>query len=301
MNWLEVSLIVDGEMAEAVAEVLARFAPGGVAIESTGIEDSLENEGRPTGPLRVCAYLPIDADIQQTRQRLEESLWYLGRIRPLPEPVFTPIQQVNWAENWKKHFQPIPVGKRLIIVPTWLDSPDQSRIPIRLDPGMAFGTGTHPTTQLCLELLEDYLQPGDEVLDIGCGSGILSIAAIKLGARKATGVDTDADAIAVACENASANSVAGRVTFAIGSIEEVKSGLIGPRKAPLVLVNILAHIISRLLDEGLGELIAPGGVMVLSGILEEQYPETHQKILDHGLRVIDKRGIEDWIAVAVQR
>ena len=121
MNWLEVSLIVDGEMAEAAAEVLARFAPNGVVIESTAIQATVENEGHPIGPLRVCAYLEVDAQIEETRQRVKESLWYLGRIRELPEPTFKTVGEVNWAEAWKQHYKPVSIGKRLIIVPAWLE------------------------------------------------------------------------------------------------------------------------------------------------------------------------------------
>ena len=154
MNWLEVSLTVNGELAEAVAEVLARFVPGGVVVESTAIYADPEDHGYPVGPLRVCGYLPMDVQLEETRQRIEEALYFLGRIQPLPDPQFKPIEEVNWAEAWKQHYKPIAIGKKLVIVPAWLDSPDESRISIRIDPGMAFGTGTHPTTQLCLELLE---------------------------------------------------------------------------------------------------------------------------------------------------
>lgn len=194
-TWMEVSLTVDGELAEAVAEVMARYIPDGVAIESTAIIPDLEGEGQPGGPLRVCGYLPIDERLEETRRRLEEGLWYLGRIRPLPAAEYKPIQEINWVEAWKQHYQPIPIGRRLIIVPAWIELPTQERIPIRIDPGMAFGTGTHPTTQLCLELLEEYLRPGEAIIDMGCGSCILAIAAIKLGASQALGVDIDLQAI----------------------------------------------------------------------------------------------------------
>jgi ribosomal protein L11 methyltransferase len=301
MNWLEVSLTVDGEMAEAVAEVLARFAPNGVVIESTAIDADVEDEGHAVGPLRVCAFLTIDEQIRETRQRIEESLWYLGRIRPLPSPEFKPVREVNWAETWKEHYLPIPIGKRLIIVPAWLDSPDETRIPIRIDPGMAFGTGTHPTTQLSLEMLDCYTPQGGNIFDIGCGSGILSIAALKLGAGRAFGVDIEVDAIPAAFENAAANGVADRVEFVLGSVVEIKSGIFKVKRAPLVMANILTPILKRMLDAGLGDLIAPGGVLILSGILEEQVQEMLTKITAHGLRVIGQEQIEDWVAIAVQR
>lgn len=121
-----------------MAEVLARFSP------------DLDSEGYPGGPLRVCAYLPVDDQFEDTRDRIEESLWYLGRIRSLPAPAFELIQETDWTTAWKQHYHPVPIGERLIIVPAWLEPPDKTRIPIRIDPGMAFGTGTHPTTQLCL-------------------------------------------------------------------------------------------------------------------------------------------------------
>jgi ribosomal protein L11 methyltransferase len=300
MNWLEVSLTVDGEMAEAVAEVLARFAPNGVVIESTAIETNTEDAGHPVGPLRVCAYLAVDAQIGETRQRIEESLWYLGRIRELPEPIFKTIGEINWAESWKKHYKPVPIGKRLIIVPAWLESPDETRIPIRIDPGMAFGTGTHPTTQLCLELLETYTPKGDYVFDIGCGSGILSIAALKLGAAHAYGVDVEPEAIPASQKNATTNSVVDQLEITLGSIDEIKGGVFEVQQAPLVLANIIAPVLKRLLDADLSDLIAPEGVLILSGILEEQVDEMLVKIEDHNLQVIEKRQIEDWVAFVIK-
>ena len=301
MNWLEVSLIVDGEMAEAVAEVLARFAPSGVVIESTAIKANAEDQGHPVGPLRVCAYLEMDTQIEETRQRIEESLWYLGRIRGLPAPVFKTVGEVNWAETWKQHYKPVAIGERLIIVPAWLESPDETRIPIRIDPGMAFGTGTHPTTQLCLELLETYTPQGSDVLDIGCGSGILSIAALKLGAARAFGVDVEPDAIPAAQENAATNGVADQIKIALGSVDEIKAGIFAVQQASLVLANILAPILMRLLDAGMGDLIAFDGTLILSGILEEQIDEMAAKIEEHNLHIVEHRKIDDWVALVVRK
>ena len=299
MNWLEVSLEVDGEMAEAVAEVLARFAPSGVVIESTAVQSITYGEAIPIGNLRVSAYLEIDAQIEETRQHLIESLWYLGRIRELPEPQFQTIGEVDWLAAWKQHYKPVPIGEKQIIVPAWLESPDASRIPIRIDPGMAFGTGTHPTTQLVLELLETYTPQGGNVLDIGCGSGILGIAALKLGAARAFGVDVESDAIPATQKNAEANGVAENFVMALGSVDEVKTGIFEIQQAPLVLANILAHILMRLLDAGMGDLIAPNGVLILSGILEEQVDEMKVKLAEHNLCVIEQRQIEDWVALVV--
>lgn len=301
MNWLEISLDVDGEMAEAVAEVLARFAPNGVVIESTAISPETEGQGRPVGDLQVRAYLKIDAQIEETRQRVEEALWHLGRIRELPPPTFRTIGETNWAENWKQHYKPVPIGERLIIVPAWMESPDTLRIPIQIDPGMAFGTGTHPTTQLCLELLESHTPQGSDILDIGCGSGILSVAALKLGAARAFGVDVEPDAVPAARENAAANGVAEQFTAALGSVPEVQAGIFEIRQAPLVVVNILAHILRRLLDDGLADLLTPGGLLILSGILDEQVVTMQTKLTEHGLRVVAQRQIDDWVALVAKR
>ena len=306
--WVEVSLKVDGEMAEAVAEVLSRFAPNGIVTESTTIIPDEEGEGTPAGPVRVCGYLPAGKHLGETRRRLEEALYYLGRIRPgtpLPAPEFKLIEEIDWMEAWKKNYNPIAVGKKLIVVPVWLESPSQERIPIHIDPGMAFGTGTHPSTQLCLEIMEDWVEPGQPVIDIGCGSGILSIAAIKLGASRALAVDTDASTLPVAQQNAVNNGVGDHLELGVGSAAEVLAGRFSFQKAPLVLANILAPILIRLLDQGLAELLTPGGILVLSGILEEQWqgregdPSMQDALKEHHLEVrqIAQRG--DWVALAV--
>lgn len=307
-SWLEISLTVNGELAEPIAELLARFIPEGVVIESTAVvHPPNEVEGHMVGPLRVYGYLPINDQLESTRNQIEQGLWYLGRIQPLPAPQFRQINQTNWAEAWKQHYRPIAMGKNLMIIPAWLDNPDPSRVAIRIDPGMAFGTGTHPTTQLCLEFIEDFLSANNEiklnskVIDIGCGSGILSIAALKLGARYALGVDIDADAIRASQENARTNRVSEQLELGIGSLNEVRSGKFSFKKAPLVLANILAPIIIQLFQEGLDELLSSDGVLVLSGILEEQVSDVQRAFEKQGLVLSEKRQIGDWVALAVRK
>ncbi len=323
MNWLEVSLTVNGELAEAVADVLARFAPNGVTTEQ-GVEFvNAEDEGTAAGPITVRAYLPVDERIEETRLKLEESLYYLGTIRPLPVPAFTPIADQNWMEAWKQNYRPIPVGKRLVIVPAWLDSPDPRRLPIRIDPGMAFGTGTHPTTQLCLALMEQSFddktvdgrpstvhtctwrkcrcRPPSTVIDIGCGSGILSIAALKLGAASALAVDTDPESIKSSRLNAGLNGLGGELILGLGSVKEILESKFAFRRAPLVVANILAPVIIRLFEAGLGDLVEPGGVLILSGILQEQAQSVVEAAQARGLRVNEKRETGDWVALVMQR
>lgn len=305
--WLEISLIVDGEMAEAVAEVLSRFAPNGVAIESTKVDTTAEDtEGHVVGPLRVSAYLPVDEDLEETRRKLEESLWYLGRIRPLPPPQFRNVKEADWAEAWKDHYHPIAIGEKLLIVPAWLKPPSEDRIVIRMDPGMAFGTGTHPTTQLCLEMIEAWEQKyrgqaGWQVIDVGCGSGILSVAALKLGAGHALGVDIDRQAVRVSRENAEMNGVSDRIEIGQGSVSEILQGNFSIRQAHLVLANILAPVIVRLFGEGLADLLLPGGGIVLSGIIETQVDEVTAAAEQAGLYLAERRQINDWVALLMKR
>jgi len=307
-SWAEFSLIVDGELAEAVAEVFRRYAPDGVAIESTAVAASPDDsEGHAVGPLRVCAYLPVDSQLEETRRQLEEALWYLWRIRPLPPVQVRIIQETDWSEAWKEHYQPMRVGERLIIVPAWLASPDTARIAIRMDPGMAFGTGTHPTTQLCLEMLETCLAasqarlPDGEaltVIDVGCGSGILSVAALKLGASHALGVDIDPQAVAAAVDNAALNDVGERLEAGLGSVAEIRGGQFSLRQAPLVLANILAPVIVQLLEGGLADALSAGGTLILSGILAEQEDEVTQALSNKAFQVVARRQSGDWVALA---
>jgi ribosomal protein L11 methyltransferase len=305
-GWLEISLVVDGELAEAIAEVLARHVPNGVLIESTAVTAGADDsEGHAVGPLRVCGYLPVDEHLEEARQRILEGLWYLGRIMPLPEAQFRTLQEQDWSQAWKEHYHPIPIGERLIVVPAWLESPDPQRVAVRMDPGMAFGTGTHPTTQLCLELVEASLAafPGglESVIDVGCGSGILAVAALKLGAGRALGVDIDAEAVTAAGENAALNQVVERFEVGLGSVSEILSGAYSIAQAPLVLANILAPVIIRLLDEGLARLVAPGGWLVLSGILQEQAAEVQAALEKAGLHLLERRQIGDWVALAASK
>ena len=308
MNWLEVSLTVDGELAESVADVFARFAPNGVMTEQGVKYNDAEDVGTPTGPITVRAYLEVNDQLEDTRQKLEESLFYLGMIKPLPTPLYTQIADQNWMEAWKQYYKPILIGQRVLILPAWMESPEPERIAIKIDPGMAFGTGTHPTTQLCLELMEvsfDLLGLEDltglHVIDVGCGSGILSIAAIKLGAGKVLGVDIDEESVKNSRENATTNGVGDELIFGAGSVQEILDGKFAFKKASLVVANILAPILIRLFDAGMVDLIEDNGMIVLSGILQEQEQNVIEAGQAKGLRMIDRRQMGDWVAFTMKR
>jgi ribosomal protein L11 methyltransferase len=303
MNWLEVSLTVDGELAESVADVLARYAPNGVMTEQGVRFVNDEDEGTATGPITVRAYLEVNDQLEETRQKLEESLYFLGMIQPVPSPSYKQIADQNWMEAWKQHYKPILIARRLVIVPAWLDSPQPERIPIKINPGMAFGTGTHPTTQLCLELAEVFADRHQlsTAIDVGCGSGILSIAALKLGAEKVLGVDIDIESVRNSRENAEMNGIGEELLLGQGSVTEVLSGQFAFQSAPLVLANILAPIIIRLFGMGLADLVEPGGTIILSGILAEQEQNVIEAGQAHGLTFVERRQIGDWVAFSMQR
>lgn len=314
MNWLEVSLTVDGELAESVADVLARFAPNGVMTEQGVKFNDEEDEGTATGPITVRAYLEVNDQLEETRQKLEESLYYLGMIKPVPTPTYKQIADQNWMEAWKQHYKPILIGQRLLILPAWLESPEPKRIPIKIDPGMAFGTGTHPTTQLCLELMETSFErkkkkeDGDDsslfplsCIDVGCGSGILSIAAIKLGATKVLGVDIDVESVKNSRENADTNEVGGELVLGQGSVTEVLAGQFPIKSAPLVVANILGPILIRLFDAGLADLIEPNGEIILSGILDHQAESVIGAGQAKGLKRGEIRQMGDWVAISMSR
>jgi ribosomal protein L11 methyltransferase len=309
MRYLEVSLIVDGEMAEAASEVLSRFAPNGIVIESTHIQPDPHGEGHPTGPLRVCAYLPVDEQVEDKRRRLEQALWHLGFVRSLPEPQFRSIEEADWAESWKKHFQPIEIGDRLMVVPPWVEIQDPFRLVVRIDPGMAFGTGSHPSTQMCLAMIADWFnsQPptlpleAPTLIDLGCGSGILAIAALKLGASFALGVDLDPQAVQAARHNAQANDVAERLDLQVGSLAEILVGHFSLHSANLVVANILAPVLVRMLSEGLGKLLNPEGVLVLAGILDEQAAEVIAAARNQGLLLVAEQHMGDWVSLGFKR
>ncbi len=295
-RWLEVSLTGDGEIVEAVSEVMGRFVTGGVVTES-GVEyNDAEDEGTPVGPVRIYGFIAVDENLENTRRSLEEALWHLGQIHPLPALNFRYIKDENWMAAWKEHYKPIPIGKKLLVLPAWLESEYPDRIAVRIDPSMAFGTGTHPTTRLCMQAIETYLKPGQNVIDVGCGSGILSIAAALLGSGEILAVDIDNASVVSTKENATANGVLEKIETGLGSVTEVKNGLFSRKHAPLVVANILAPVIIRLFDAGLADLVSPDGTIILSGILAEQAAGIEAAAIAKGLTPIEKLQIDDWVA-----
>ena len=281
-------MVATAEAAEAVAEVLSRYAEGGVALEAGP-------RGLGTGPVTVRAYLPAGEHLGARRRRVEEGLWHLSQIVPLPVPVFRPVAASDWAEAWKERLTVVRAGRRTVICPSWLDyTPTPDDIVVQLDPGMAFGTGLHPTTQMCLASAEELVRPGTTVLDVGTGSGILSIAAAKLGGE-VLAIDNDRTAVQTALENVATNDVQDSVRVVHGSLSQAASTY------DVVFVNILAQVIVGMLQQGLATRLREGGAVVASGILSHQKPEVTSALEEAGLVLSDLRQREDWVCLIARR
>lgn len=300
-SWLEASLVCSGELAEAVAEVFSRYAPDGVLIHSVTVFDPAEQEEVPTGDMQVVAYFPMDEQIENTRQKLDQAVWHMSMIAPLGAVKYQIIADQDWMEAWKAGYEPLKLGQNLIVLPSWVD-PDLAgeRLPIIISPDMAFGTGTHPSTQLCLIGLEKYGCAGKNVLDIGCGSGILAIAAVRLGANKVLGVDYDPITIPSCERNAELNGMAGRILFEVGTHSDVLARSDELKQAPVVLANILAHILVKMLETGLADTVENDGILILGGILETQANSVIQAANNAGLKHIDTLQDEDWVVLVFQ-
>jgi ribosomal protein L11 methyltransferase len=289
MEWLEVSVAADNEAAEAVAEVLSRYAYRGVVIEAGP-------EGWNAGPVVVRAYLPADDQLRTNKRRIEEALCHLDWIRSVSVPSFRPVAEEDWVEAWKEQLSVLRIGRRIVVRPSWRDyAPEPGDVVIQLDPGMAFGTGLHPTTQMCLLALEELMCPGAAVLDLGTGSGILAIVAAKLGAGRVLAVDRDPVAVKTARGNIVTNGVQRTVGVVRGSLGEVSGSY------DLVVVNILAKVIVEMMREGLATRLHPGGSLITAGIIADQESEVVAALEQEGLTAVGRQQREDWVCLVANR
>lgn len=303
MDWTELILTVPTAQA-AVAEAIATgLCEGGLYIEDyTDLEkqvrniahvDLIEQEllDRPRDVVKIHLYLSPDDDAAPTADRLQGLLLAGG----IPYSIHCgSVRQEEWETSWKKYYKPVEIGSRLAVAPSW-EEYESDRITLRLDPGMAFGTGTHETTVLCLELLEQYIAGGERLLDIGTGSGILAVAALLLGAGSAEGIDIDPMSVRTALENARLNGVRQRFTAETGDLAAKAHG-----QYSIVTANIVADAIIRLAP-ALPPLLAAGGLFVASGIIDEREEDVKAALQETGLQFMQATRKRGWVALLYKK
>ena len=298
-RWVEISVETDRNAVDDLVNLLGRHCAGGAVVE-----DDLGRAGRrQRGSVIVKGFLPVDDT--ETQRKLEVALLLLSRSSNISEPQLRVLEPEDWANSWKEHFYPQRIGQRFVIVPTWREyAPQPAETIIHLDPGMAFGTGLHATTRLCLRAMESLARPGARVLDVGTGSGILAIGAALLGAGPVLALDTDPTAAEVARENVSLNGVEASVSVAQGTLPNEERSFLATQAAPggfdLILANILAEVITAMAP-ALARELAPGGTLVTSGILAQKGELVSQALAAAGLMVTERPREEEWVAIIAQR
>ena len=308
MDWIEISVQADGEAAEAVSELFNRLnsrpdGQGGAVTEVGGF-DPVGEDHHPV--MTVKTYLSAD-EPDTVKRQIEEGLWFLGRIHPLGAPQVRNLAETDWANAWKSSYHPLRIGRRFLVIPAWERDdvrPGPDDVPIYLDPGLAFGTGLHPSTQLCMTAMEEVVKPGARVLDAGCGSGILSIAAARLGASSVDAFDIDSIAVRATEENVGLNDLPIMIRPFISAGPDAGHAWNPPGQPrpawDVILINILPHIIAALLEAGIHSYLAPGGRMILAGIIQEREGDVRVALTDCHLTVVEQFVEGDWVALVVK-
>jgi ribosomal protein L11 methyltransferase len=307
MKCVEISVETDNESAEAVSALFSQYGQGGAVVEQVG------NGETEAAVVRVKAYLlPQQSDLLR---QIEQALWHLAQIYPMPAPSVRWLSEADWAEQWKTDYGVQHIGRHWVIKPSWQPySAAPGEVLIELDPGTAFGTGMHPSTRLCLLALEDCLQPGGRVLDAGTGTGILAIAAARLGAADVLAVDLEPNALEVARENSVRNGVAACISFQQASLAAESSPLDLASRSKgtavplfnaggcwneafdLLIMNILAKVIVESAPT-IAACLHSGALFVVSGIIATQEDWVRETLLEVGLYVTDRRKQDDWVAL----
>lgn len=311
MKWAEVSIKTTHEATDVIAELFQDVGASGVVIEDPELVNNYIDAGMwdfsdiartdDTDTVTVKAYLPADDELDGRLARFADSVENFKQQAPEIKKgdcliSWQLVQDEDWADNWKQYFHTDKVGTHIVIKPTWEDylaQPDD--IVVELDPGAAFGTGTHPTTAMCIRSLEELVKRDMRVFDVGTGSGVLAIVAAKLGARDVTAMDYDKMAVQVAAENIKQNQVDDVVKTGVSDILKSFTG-----KADLIVANIIADIIIELFDE-LDEYLAPGGKLLVSGIITERLNDVTEACQLHGFSVRDVTVEKGWAAMVINR
>lgn len=309
MHWLELAVTTSLESREAVAEKLLELGAAGVSLEEPWDWEQARRDGlgdvfpekalaRPDA-VTIRGYVPVSFFNEESRVELERFLAMLPEFGLAPAWLACRVvDDADWENAWKDYWYSTPVGMRLLIVPAWEEKTvPTGRIPLLLDPGPAFGTGTHESTRLCLELLEEWLRPGESVLDLGCGSGILALAAVLLGAGRVFGVDRDETAVRVSKDNAALNKLESVSFFTADLTGE---GIL--ERLPvvdLVLANLTADLLVDLAGR-LKRLLNPGGRIIASGIIRERAENVARAFAKAGCRLVEKRSAGEWAALLLE-
>ncbi len=298
-DWLEVSVEADAESVDAVADLFGRYVYGrGVVVTEPFKQDQDGDnlEPDPTRPVRVSGYLPVDERLDTTVSRLDEGLWHLRHLGTVSELQRSVQKEEDWANAWKDHFQVTRIGRHFVIRPTWREyEPKSGDVMIDLDPGMAFGTGLHPTTSLCMQWLEDLDLDEIRILDAGAGSGILSIGAINCGAASSLALEVDPVAVSALKHNIELNGLQERIDARVADVTN-------PLPIEGTFDLILANIISRILIEAADSLCAAAHVgtsLVMSGVIEAHEQDLVDAYLARGFHQTGRRKIGDWVSLVM--
>ena len=313
MDWLELKIDTSHAGLDAVTELLEQQGVTGVMIDDEAdFQSFLENNrqywdyvddellAQKKGVSRVTFYLERNEDAYGTVAAVRMAMSELKKAHPEYAPLLLTMEDVadeDWENNWKQFYKPMEIGSRLLVVPEWEEAADAERVKLVLNPGLTFGTGSHATTRLCLQALDTHIHGGERVLDLGCGSGILSIAALRLGAASAFACDIDEKCVDVAYENAALNGIGrDRYTVRWGDVltdtalrQEMGSGY------DMVVANIVADVIKGL-SPHVRPFLKPGGLFLCSGIIDDRAQEVLQRLKDDGWDVIEQRSSEGWFS-----
>lgn len=306
MNWKEVSVLTEGACAEAIAGIFHRLGSGGVVIEDPQAARQYvqkENFDAKTLPPDFLEhnFVVIKAYFHEDRQVLEELNNCLEQVNKCFNTqcrVFIDeVRDEDWEESWKKYYHTFKIGRRLVIKPSWEEyATSADEVVIEIDPGMAFGTGIHASTRFCLKFIDEYIEGGEVIIDAGCGSGILSIAAAKLGAKKITAIDIDEVAVKVAQENILLNKLEDIVDVKLDDVVEE----ILQHQADIIFANITADVVNLLIPHA-AKSLKSGGYLFASGIVDSRFPGVQKKLLEHGFVTEKILTDVDWVGVAARK
>ena len=294
-EWIELSIDAPPEYVEPLSEIFYRYGEGGVAVEQPGGFNPDEGETPPV-PDRVTlkTYLPRDPTTDRRRAQIDVGVRLVAYLAPISELRQRPVSESDWRDSWKEFFHVLRVGRRIVVCPTWREhQPQPNDVIVHLDPGMAFGTGHHPTTRMCLETIERIMPRGANVLDLGCGSAILSIAALKLGAQSAVGFELDPIAVGAGYSNVGMNGLEGRVDIVRGTLPSPKAPA---QSFDLVVANISARVVTDMATH-IVDCAAPGGRIVASGIIEKHLPAVVDSLEAAGATMEETLVDGDWVAL----